>query len=209
MDLDVIPKDRAALILIEFQREWIGEEGLLRQRLVRDEGAFEAAVTRAGEVLTAARTHGWTVAHAGLDLRQDPNYAIFHGGRGVLGLRAAIPAAGTWTGNGPEHVEPFVPRAGEFLAHGRAGASVLKNATLDPFLRNNGIHTLFLMGFATHVCVESTLREAHDLGYNAYLVQDACAAFEQTQHTHVCQNVVHHFGALTDSKNLVERFAES
>lgn len=73
-------------------------------------------------------------------------------------------------------------------------APVLRNSTLDPFLRKNGINTLFFMGFATHVCVESSLRDAHDLGYNAYMVEDACAAFEAIQHEHVRRHVVHHFG---------------
>jgi len=130
---------------------------------------------------------------------------LFHGGSGVLGLRRAIPAAGTWRGTGAERVEPFVPRAGEFVAVGRSGASVLKNSTLDPFLRNNDINTLVLMGFATHVCVESSLREAHDLGYNAWMVTDGCAAFDRSQHDHVCRHVVHHFGASTEASALIER----
>jgi nicotinamidase-related amidase len=165
-------------------------------------------VDTAARVLSAARTGGWTIAHAGLDLRHDPDYALFNGGEGVSGLRAAIPKAGTWTGDGARFVEPFVPRAGEFQAVGRSGASVLKNATLDPFLRNRGITTVLLMGFATHVCVESTLREAHDLGYNAVLVHDACAAFEQRQHDHVRRHVLHHFGTEIGAALLERIFAE-
>ncbi len=126
----------------------------------------------------------------------------------MLGLRKAIPAAGTWKERGAAFVAPFVPREGEFVLKGRSGASVLKNATLDPFLRNNDINTLFLMGFATHVCVESTLREAHDLGYNAYVVEDACAAFEAAQHEHVRRHVIHHFGEETDASTLIARMSE-
>lgn len=207
MTLDQVSRARTALVFIEFQHEWVAEDGTLRQRLVRDHDAFHGAVERAGAVLEAARTYGWTVAHAGLDLRHDPNYRIFHGGRGVTGLRAAIPGAGTWTGRGAEPVEPFVPRVGEFVSVGRSGASVLKNSTLDPFLRNNDINTLFLMGFATHVCVESTLREGHDLGYNAWIVGDGCAAFERAQHEHVRDHVVHHFGAMTTADALIDRMA--
>lgn len=205
MTLEALVKPRTALVLIEFQREWIAPDGILRNRLVRDHEAFDHAVERAGAVLAAARAHDWTIAHAGLDLRHDPGYRLFRGGSDVSGLRRAIPAAGTWTGTGAEHVEPFVPRAGEFVAVGRSGASALKNATLDPFLRNNDINTLLLMGFATHVCVESTLREAHDSGYNAWLVTDACAAFDRYQHAHVCKHVVHHFGAATSASAVIER----
>ncbi|MCW8128036.1 cysteine hydrolase [Microbulbifer halophilus] len=196
-------RDRSAIVFIEFQREWVSEAGRLRRLLVKDDGHFQQAVDRAASLLASARAEGFRVAHAPLDLRRDPNYRLFGGGRDVIGLRRAIPNAGTWTDEGAEFVEPFVPRQDEFVAAGRSGASVLKNSTLDPYLRNNDVRTLFLAGFATHVCVESTLREAHDLGYNAYLVSDACAAFEESQHEHVLDHVVHHFGGAVATDDLI------
>jgi nicotinamidase-related amidase len=102
-------------------------------------------------------------------------------------------------------VPPFVPLPGEFIVRGRSGASVLKNSTLDPFLRNNRIDTLYLSGFATHVCVESTLRDAHDNGLNVFVVKDACAAFTRAQDDHFYQHILHHFGASIDVASLVER----
>ena len=204
-----VQKDRAALVFIEFQREWLADDGILKRRLIQDKAAFENAVARAGEVLAAARASNWTIAHAGLDLTHDPDYLLFGKGRGVLGLRQGIPAAGTWTGAGAAFVEPFVPRPGEFIVKGRSGASVLLNSTLDPFLRNNGINTIFIMGFATHVCVESTLRNAHDLGYNAFVVEDACAAFEQSQHEYVRRHVIHHFGEETNAAALIDHMRGS
>lgn len=188
-------KENTALIFIEFQKEWLSPEGILQQRLVRDGERVRQAAARAGEVLDAARRNGWTVAHAGLDLRGDPTARLFAGGRGVLGLRAAIPAAGSWTGEGADFAEPFVPRSGEFVVAGRSGASVFDHGNLQPFLRNNRVDTVLLMGFATHVCVESSLRSAHDAGYNAYVVLDACAAFNREQDAYFAQNILHHFGA--------------
>ena len=93
---------------------------------------------------------------------------------------------------------------GEFIVHGRSGASVLKNSTLDAFLRNNRIDTLFLTSFATHVCVESTLRDAHDSGINVFVVKDACAAFNRAQDEHFHQHILHHFGAGIDVATLLK-----
>lgn len=202
-DLAAFDKARTALVFIEFQAEWIGSQGTLFQHLVEDKEPFRLAVDKAAEVLKAARQAGWTIVHAGLDFRGDPTYRLFAGGAGVLGLRAAIPKAGTWTGEGAEHVPPFVPLSGEFATQGRSGASVLKHSNLDAFLRNNRIDTLLLLGFATHVCVESTLREAHDLGLNAWVVEDGCAAFTLAQHEHVLREVVHHFGGQISSMDLI------
>lgn len=188
-------RETTALLFIEFQKEWLSPQGILHQRLVRDKARVRQAAARAGLVLDAARRNGWTVVHAGLDLRGDPTARLFAGGRGVLGLRAAIPAARSWTGPGADFVEPFVPRQGEFVVAGRSGASVFDHGNLQPFLRNNHVDTVLLMGFATHVCVESSLRSAHDAGYNAYVVLDACAAFSEEQDAYFAQNILHHFGA--------------
>lgn len=196
-------KSRSAIVLIEFQNEWLAEDGILQTRLVKDKEPFRAAVRNAARVLDSARRNGCTTAHAGLNLSSDPGYRLFNGGKNVLGLRKVIPVVRTWQEEGAKFAEPFVPRDDEYVVSGRSGASVLKNSTLDPFLRNNGIDTLFFMGFATHVCVESSMREAHDIGYNAYLVEDACAAFEQGQHEHVLRHVVHHFGETVTTESLI------
>jgi len=199
----LLEKDRTAIVFIEFQREWLDDDGKLFVNLVEDKAAFRRAEQRAALVLAAARENGWNIAHAGLDLRHDPGYQVFGSGDGA-GLKRAIPAAGTWTGSGAEFAPPFVPVAGEFQVRGRTGASVLKNSTLDAYLRNNRIDTIVLLGFATHVCVESTLREAHDLGLNAFLVTDGTAAFTEAQHDHVLAHVVHHYGRALDSETLIE-----
>jgi nicotinamidase-related amidase len=47
---------------------------------------------------------------------------------------------------------------------------------LDHTLRNMGITTLVIGGVVTNVCVETTARDASDLGYGVILVDDACAA---------------------------------
>ncbi len=199
-----IEKTRTALVFIEFQAEWLTENGILFQRLIQDKDAFRTAVTNAELVLNAARKVAWTIAHAGLDLRDDPKCLVFAEGKDVLGLRAAIPKAGTWIGSGAAFIPPFVPTDGEFVARGRSGASVLKNSNLDAFLRNNRIDTIILMGFATHVCVESTLREAHDSGFNVYVVTDACAAFTRAQDEYFSQHILHHFGAGITAASLVK-----
>lgn len=199
------PVDRAAIVFIEFQGEWLDADAPLRRQLVRDQAAFDAAIAAAARLIDAARAAGLPIVHAGLDLVHDPAYLLFGAGRAVpnSGLRGAIPRAGTWTGERAAFRPPFVPRTGEFVARGRSGASVLKHADLDAYLRNNDLRTIHLCGFATHVCVESTLREAHDLGLDAWIVADCCAAFTAEQHDHVLTQFVYHFGRATDGPALI------
>lgn len=199
-----LDKERTALIFVEFQEEWIGENATLRKELVKDEEGMERATAAAGRVLEAARTAGWNVVHAPLDLSSDSNYLVFGRGEEKFGLRGAIPRLKTWQASGSRFVEPFVPRQNEFVLKGRTGASVLTNSTLDAYLRNNGIDTIVLMGFATHVCIESTLRQGHDMGYNVYVVNDGVAPFEPEQQEYFEEHVLHHFGEGIASEDLVK-----
>lgn len=189
-----IDRSRSALIFIEFQNEWLDPDAPLNQ-LIEDRSQFENGVRNAALIIEQARRSGFPVVHAGLSLVDDPTYSIFGGGHGKSGLKGAIPKAETW--RDPQRVayaEPFVPEPGEFVVAGRSGASVLTNSNLDAYLRNNRIDQIFLLGFALHVCVESTLRHAHDLGYEVTVVSDAAPAFTATQRDHVISNVIHHFG---------------
>lgn len=194
-----------ALALIECQREWLEPNALLRTRLVKDQADFEATVANGASLLAACRAAGYPIAHAGLDMRHDPDYLLFAGGGNMAGLRGAIPHASTWTGDQVAFVEPFVPRSGEYVVQGRSGASAITNSTLDPFLRNNGISTIILAGHALHVCVESTLRAAHDLGYNVLVATDACGVFEPAQRAYFLEHVVHHFGQAESTAELSAR----
>ena len=198
-------KNSTALVCIEFQHEWLSNEGKLRKKLIKDERLFSRAIASAEQLIDAARNTGVRVCHAGLNFQQDPEYLLFNGGQNRLGLAGAIPKAQTWLDTGNRFVEPFTPKQGEFVVQGRSGASVIKNSNLDAYLRHNGINTLVLMGFALHVCVESTLREAHDLGYSVYVTVDACGVFESEQKDYFQKHVIHHFGrSLTVAETINE-----
>ena len=181
----------SALILIEFQREWLGDDGKIRH-LMQDQEQFEFAIEWAKQALGTARQHRMPVVHCGL--RFQKGYPEL--GWGLHGLRAVIPRVGTFPadGTGSQFVEPFVPLGDEFVVQGRVGGSGFAGSNLDAYLRNQRIDTIYLAGFALHVCVESTLRHGHDLGYNVVVLEDACAAFTPDQRKHVLEDVIHHYG---------------
>jgi len=57
---------------------------------------------------------------------------------------------------------------------------------------------IYLMGYVLHLCVESTLRQGHDLGYNTTVIYDASAAFTRDQQTSFLSDIVPFYGrALT------------
>lgn len=185
-------KDRSALILIETQNEWMHTNGKLYNALVADKDMMNNSIANIEKVLNHARKNNIYVIHVGLRFEKGyPELAY-----GKSGLRKAIPNAGTFPIGefGSQFYESVKPIEGEFIVTGRVGASGFTGSNLDVYLRNNKIENLYLVGYATHVCVESTLRDGHEKGYNTFLISDATAAFNQYQQEYVLNEIVHHFG---------------
>jgi nicotinamidase-related amidase len=183
-------KPNAAVLFIEFQHEWVTKSGTLRKKLIDVDVDVDTAIENAKSLLKTARQSNSLICH--ITMQPDKNYRVF--GQALYGLRAAIPKAETWQ-NGMQNIHSdFFPLDNEITIHERTGASAFSGTMLDSVLRNNKVDTLYLAGFATHVCVESTLREAHDKGYTCYVVNDATAAFTRAQQAYFESNIVHHFG---------------
>lgn len=197
-------KPSSALLFIEFQYEWLSEQGKL-QHLFADKAPFLESLAKAERIITAARHVGMPILHSGL------NYSKGYQELGVAtyGLRKAITTHQTFLvdAEGSQFVGVFKPQQEEFVVSGRTGASAFAGSNLDSYLRNNRITTLYLLGYAMHVCVESTLRAAHDLGYEVILIEDASAAFTSQQEQHVLNHVVPHFGGRITAQNFLKQLS--
>ncbi|MDO5616990.1 MAG: isochorismatase family cysteine hydrolase [Cruoricaptor ignavus] len=183
---------QSALILIETQNEWMHADGKLRKLLITDEPMMQTSIKNIEKALAYARENKIPIIHVGLRFQKGyPELA-----NGKSGLRKAIPNAQTFPINefGSQFYESVKPIEGEFVVTGRVGASGFTGSNLDVYLRNNKIENLYLVGYATHVCVESTLRDAHEKSYNTYLISDATSAFNRNQQDYVLREIVHHFG---------------
>ena len=187
----MIPRPRAAVLFVEFQREWLDPAVGKLYPLVQDRAQLRTAVVAGARGVSLTRQHEHLEAvHVPCAFR--PGYPEL--GRHAHGLFAAIPRAGTWSGAGAGFAPQFAPAIGGFVVDGRVGASAFAHSDLDLYLRHRGIRNLYPAGFALHVCIESTLRHGHDLGYDVTVLSDACAAFTSGRREHTLQHTVHHFG---------------
>ncbi len=72
-------------------------------------------------------------------------------------------------------IHPLIaPAAGELLIAKRLPSSFC-GTELQERLSAHSIDTLIIAGLMTHMCVDSTTREAVHLGFRALVVSDACA----------------------------------
>ncbi|SEJ33412.1 Nicotinamidase-related amidase [Myroides marinus] len=192
-------KNKIALVLIETQNEWMHPEGKLNKALIKDQSMMKNSISNIEKVLQFARKNKLTIIHVGLKFTE--GYPEL--GNATSGLRKAIPNAGTFQENsfGATFFESVKPLKNEFITSGRTGASGFTGTNLDSYLRNNNINKLYIVGYATHVCVESTFRDAHEKGYNSIVISDATSAFNNQQQDYFLSEIVHHFGEHITSEN--------
>ncbi|MEX3629404.1 MAG: isochorismatase family cysteine hydrolase [Burkholderia sp.] len=171
---------RTALIVIDMQRDFT-EPGGFGAALDNDVAPLAAIVPTVAALLAFARAQGWTVVHTreshapdlsdcppAKRLRGAPNLRI-----GDTGPMGRILVRGE---PGNQIVEALAPNAGELVID-KPGKGTFHATALDARLRELGIMHLVFAGVTTEVCVQSSMREANDRGYECLLVEDATASY--------------------------------
>ena len=182
-----------AVVLIDMQRDFL-EPGGFGAMLGNDVQTLQAIVPACAELLALARTHGLLVihtqeAHDALLADCPPskkargNLTCGIGDAGPLGrvLVAGEPGAG--------FVAELQPQSGDLVLR-KPGKGAFHATALDAILHARGITHLLVGGVTTEVCVQSTLREANDRGYECLLVQDCAASYFPHFHDAVVEMVV-------------------
>ncbi|HEY3118653.1 MAG TPA: isochorismatase family cysteine hydrolase [Chloroflexota bacterium] len=73
------------------------------------------------------------------------------------------------------------PRPDELLLE-KQTLSPFNGTPLEQVLRNMGIENLIIGGLLTNAAVETTARDAGDRGFNAMVIEEACAALTAEEH---------------------------
>ena len=174
------PRDATALLVIDMQRDFL-ELGGFGAALGNDVSLVGAAVAPTRALLDAARMAGLLVVHTrechAPDLADCPPSkrergapALRIGDHGPMGR---ILVRGE---RGAEIVAELAPMPGELVVD-KPGKGAFYATGLDAILRERGITHLLIAGVTTEVCVQTTMREANDRGYECLLVEDATASY--------------------------------
>ena len=78
-------------------------------------------------------------------------------------------------------LDEIAPVADEIVIP-KTSSSVFISTNIDYVLRNLGVRSLMLAGILTDQCVDSTARDACDLGYLVTIVTDSCATHSRDRH---------------------------
>lgn len=78
-------------------------------------------------------------------------------------------------------IEELRPQHGDIVI-GKTVSSPFNGTNIDFVLRSMGVEQLVISGVVTNGCVETTVRDAADRGYEVILIEDACAATTREIH---------------------------
>ncbi len=179
-DLD---RSAVALLVIDMQRDFI-EPGGFGSSLGNDVGPLNAIVPVIARLLAGFRARALPVIHTREchqpDLSDCPP-AKLERGRPALrigdpGPMGRILIAGE---AGADIVPALRPADGELVID-KPGKGAFYKTALDNALRERGIRQLIVTGVTTEVCVQSTMREANDRGYDCLLATDATESYFPT-----------------------------
>lgn len=174
------PVPGVALLVIDMQRDFL-EPGGFGAALGNDVAPLGAIVPTVRQLLDAFRSHGLPVIHTKEAHRPDlADCPPAKRRRGTPSLRIGDPGpmgriliAGE---PGNEIVPALAPLPGE-LVIAKPGKGAFYRTTLHEALTAGGSTHLILAGVTTEVCVQTTMREATDRGYECLLVEDATASY--------------------------------
>ena len=169
-----------ALLVIDMQRDFV-EAGGFGEALGNDVGRLAAIVPTVRDLLAWCRARGVRIVHTREGHRPDladcPPAKRRRGGArtriGDVGPMGRILVDGE---PGNDIVPGLAPLPGETVIV-KPGKGAFWATPLGDILRWDGITHLLLAGVTTEVCVQTTMREANDRGYECLLIEDATESY--------------------------------
>ncbi len=165
-----------ALIVIDMQRDFV-EPGGFGETLGNDVKLLQAIIPATKKLLQLCRKAGITIVHTPPDLSDCPpakrergNPKLRIGDDGPMGRILVRGEPGN------DIVQSLTPKAGEIVVD-KPGKGAFYATDLGEILRLRKITHLIFAGVTTEVCVQTTMREANDRGYDCLLIEDATESY--------------------------------
>ncbi len=98
---------------------------------------------------------------------------------------------------------PQVAPAGDEIVINKTASGVFSSTNLNFVLNNIGIRSLYLCGVYTNECVETTARDACDLGYFVTIIDDACATVTPELHLASLATLRDRYARVVDTETAV------
>jgi nicotinamidase-related amidase len=172
--------EQCALLIIDMQRDFL-EPGGFGEMLGNDVSQLRRTIEPNVRLLTAWRDAGLQVIHTREGHRDDlldlPPAKKIRGRSptsiGDAGPMGRILVRGQ---SGHDIIPELYPRFGEAVID-KPGKGAFWSTDLHAILQHRGIQNLIVTGVTTEVCVNTTVREANDRGYDCLVPEDCVGSY--------------------------------
>lgn len=206
---------RAALLVIDMQRCGVSaDNGLMRAIEATAPGYTQAFVARVRatvipslqRLLACFRAHRLPVYFTafasavgdGSDIRTATIRHRDRQRRARTGRSVILPRADPATDVLPE----LAPAPGEVVLT-KTSMDAFTSTALEADLRRQGVEMLVVAGVLTDACVESAARHAAELGFQVWVAEDACAAWEEAHHRPSLESLARYFARVEPTAAIV------
>jgi nicotinamidase-related amidase len=178
-ELEFDPKS-TALVIIDMQRDFVMPGGF-GEALGNDVTPLQATIAPTKRVLEAARKQGMLVIHTREGHRPDltdcpPTKLVRGRGKTRIGDPGPMGRILVRGEIGHDIVPELYPAPGEPVID-KPGKGAFYATDLELILRDRGIKTLIVCGVTTEVCVNTSVREANDRGYECVVLSDCVGSY--------------------------------
>ena len=179
-DYEIPNLNQVALIIIDMQRDFM-EPGGFGDALGNDVPRLQTIVPSLKALLEGFRRLDLTIVHTlechAPDLSDCPPSKIKRG-KGALTIGDVGPMGRILIKGEPGNgiIPELAPLEGEVVIY-KPGKGAFYATPLQSILQEKGITHLLITGVTTEVCVQTTMREANDRGYECVMVEDATESY--------------------------------
>jgi nicotinamidase-related amidase len=177
---------KTAIVLIGYQNDYFAADGILKSAISESAGTNDT-LQNTLRMVDALEDSGAILIQTPILFTRDYS-ELDH----PIGILETIRQVGAFQeGSAGASVIPEFEGYGERIitVPGKRGLNAFSNTRLHALLQDQGVEHVVLAGAVTSICIDSTGRSAHELGYRVSILSDCTAGRSNFEQSFYCEQV--------------------